>query len=82
MFYYRRLLAFERVQAIFYIYNLPVKLFGSCANGIAIKNSDVDIAIDEKVLDSFAYYTESPYLRIVEALEFFYKIFQNLDWVV
>ncbi|MFM7855008.1 MAG: nucleotidyltransferase domain-containing protein [Flammeovirgaceae bacterium] len=31
-------------------YNIPIKLFGSCANGIAVKNSDIDIAIDQAIL--------------------------------
>ena len=31
-------------------YSIPIKLFGSCASGIAVKNSDIDIAIDQSIL--------------------------------
>lgn len=34
---------------------MPIKIFGSCANGIAIKNSDIDIAIDNSIVNYFPY---------------------------
>ena len=37
------------------MFGIKVKLYGSCACGIAIKNSDLDIALSEEVLDSFEY---------------------------
>ena len=39
-------------------YGVPIKVFGSCANGIAIKNSDIDIAIDNSIKNYFAYCPE------------------------
>lgn len=33
---------------------IPIKLFGSCANGIAIKNSDIDIALDNSITSYFS----------------------------
>jgi predicted nucleotidyltransferase len=35
------------------VYGIPIKLFGSCANGIAIKNSDIDIAFDNSITNYF-----------------------------
>ena len=46
----QRVLAFERIQNILHVYQIPVTLYGSCASGIAIEQSDVDIAIDDKIL--------------------------------
>lgn len=60
-FFERRVLAFKRVESLLQLYEVPVKLYGSCASGIAIENSDVDIAIDEKIL---MYYHELPSLRL------------------
>lgn len=34
-------------------FGIPIKLFGSCANGIAIKNSDIDIALDNSITSFF-----------------------------
>ena len=31
-------------------YSIPIKLFGSCASGIAVRNSDIDIAVDNSIL--------------------------------
>lgn len=56
MYHNARLIAFERVKFILQIYNIPIKLFGSCANGIAIKNSDIDIAIDGSVMNYFSHF--------------------------
>ena len=49
-YYERRIIAFERIQFLLQFYSIPIKLFGSCANGIAVKNSDIDIAIDKSIL--------------------------------
>lgn len=35
------------------LYGIPIKLFGSCANGIAIKDSDIDIALDNCITNYF-----------------------------
>jgi DNA polymerase sigma len=35
-----------------------IKVFGSCANGIAIKDSDIDIAIDNSIVNYFSYCKE------------------------
>jgi predicted nucleotidyltransferase len=42
----RRVLGFERLRTLLGLYELPVRLYGSCACGIVVKNSDVDIAVD------------------------------------
>jgi len=38
---------------------VPIKIFGSYANGIAIKNSDIDIAVDNSILNYFPYCEEN-----------------------
>lgn len=48
---------------------MPIKIFGSCANGIAIKNSDIDIAIDNSIVNYFPYCADSQ------------KIGFALDWL-
>lgn len=45
------MIAFQRIQFLLSFYNIQIKLFGSCANGIAIKNSDIDIAVDSFILN-------------------------------
>lgn len=47
--------AFERIQYLLHLYSIDIKLFGSCANGIAIKNSDIDIAVGCNILQHFQY---------------------------
>ena len=55
-YHVRRMVAFERIQSV--LHQLPIKLFGSCANGITIKNSDIDIAIDSMILNYFSQSSE------------------------
>lgn len=61
-----RVIAFERIKFILQWYSVPIKVFGSCANGIAIKNSDVDIAIDNSIINYFHYCPEET--RVTSAL--------------
>lgn len=49
------MLAFERISAIFRLYNVQCRLFGSCASGITIQESDIDIAINEEILAMFGH---------------------------
>jgi predicted nucleotidyltransferase len=62
-FYDRRLIAYERIQFILGMWKIPIKLFGSCASGITIKNSDIDIAVDNSILNYFMHLAESSRLR-------------------
>lgn len=50
-----RVKAYRRVMEFFGIFSVKTKLFGSCACGIAIDSSDVDMAIGESILDFFPY---------------------------
>jgi predicted nucleotidyltransferase len=52
-FYERRIISYERIQFILGLWNIPIKLFGSCASGITIKNSDIDVAVDNSILNYF-----------------------------
>jgi predicted nucleotidyltransferase len=47
-------------------YSIEIQLFGSCACGIAIKNSDIDIAVKSEIVSMFEYLPEN--LRLMGAL--------------
>ena len=70
-----RVVAFERIKFILELYNVPIKVFGSCANGIAIKNSDIDIAIDNSIVNYFHYCPEET--RVTASLESLENIFSS-----
>ena len=48
-------------------------MFGSCANGIAVKNSDIDIAIDQSILSWMELIPDHEKVRL--ALERLQEIF-------
>jgi len=45
------------------LWKVPIKLFGSCASGITIKNSDIDIAVDNSILNYFQHLSENYQLK-------------------
>ena len=45
-----RVLAYERLHYILSLCGIGINLYGSCASGIAINNSDIDAALDEEIL--------------------------------
>lgn len=53
MYYDNREMAFERLKDVLACINCVPKLYGSCCVGLAIKNSDVDVTIDEAVLNQY-----------------------------
>jgi len=63
-YYERRIVAYERIQFLLQYYSVPIKLFGSCANGIAVKNSDIDIAIDQSILQWIEMIPETERVRV------------------
>lgn len=68
-----RVVAFERIKFVLECYGVPIKVFGSCANGIAIKNSDIDIAIDNSIINYFPYCSEET--KVTFALEWLENVF-------
>lgn len=56
-------------------YNISIRLFGSCASGIAIKNSDIDIAVDNSILAHYDYLPEN--LKLLGALESLEQVFAS-----
>lgn len=72
-------MAYERIQFILGMWKIPIKLFGSCASGITIKNSDIDIAVDNSILNYFMHLAESNRLR--GALEQLEQLLQQQPWV-
>jgi len=63
-YYERRIVAYERIQFLLQYYSVPIKLSGSCANGIAVKNSDIDIAIDQSILQWIEMIPETERVRV------------------
>ena len=57
------------------LYSIPIKLFGSCASGIAIKSSDIDVAVDNSILAMYEYLPEG--MRFGGALESLEQLFQS-----
>jgi predicted nucleotidyltransferase len=72
-------IAFQRIQFLLQYYNVPIKLFGSCASGIAVRNSDIDIAIDNSILTFMDFLPEPE--RIKAALERLEELFQTQAWI-
>ena len=56
-------------------------MYGSCASGITVENSDVDMALDDKILRLYQYL---PTLRdqLEAALEYLSEIFGQIPWIV
>lgn len=67
------MLAFERLKYLFEFYGIFIKLYGSCACGIAIENSDLDVAVDDSILEMCAD-SESPQARVEQALRYIEQI--------
>lgn len=61
------------------MWKIPIKLFGSCASGITIKNSDIDIAVDNSILNYFMHMPENT--RLKGALQQLQQLFQQQPWV-
>ena len=74
-----RLVAFNRVQCIMGL-DVELILFGSCANGLMIERSDLDIAITHSVLNYFAYGSLKE--RVVYALTHFHGLFLQQPWIL
>lgn len=58
---------------------MNIELFGSCASGIAIQNSDIDIAVKNEILSYFDYVPD--HLRLIGALEYLQQIFASQDYI-
>ena len=61
------------------MWKVPIKLFGSCASGITIKNSDIDIAVDNSILNYFLHLSETN--RLKGALEQLEQLLLQQPWV-
>jgi DNA polymerase sigma len=55
-------------------------LFGSCASGIAIRDSDIDIAINERILRYFEKFHEKKN-EMNAALDFMSSVFESIPWI-
>jgi DNA polymerase sigma len=75
----RRVIAFQRIQFLLQYYNVPIKLFGSCASGIAVRNSDIDIAVDNSILMYMDFLPENEKIRA--SLEKLEELFLTQPWI-
>lgn len=69
------MIAFERLQFLLSYSYMQIELFGSCANGIATKHSDIDIAVKQQILGYFEHIPEN--MRLQSALEYLKEIFET-----
>ena len=79
LYHDRRMVAFERIQFLLSFYYVQIELFGSCASGIAIQNSDIDIAVKPEILKYFQHIPE--HLRLQAALENLQQIFSTQPYI-
>lgn len=73
------MIAFQRIQFLLQFYSIPIKLFGSCASGIAVRNSDIDIAVDNSILMYMDFLPEHE--KIKAALEKLEELFLTQPWI-
>jgi predicted nucleotidyltransferase len=76
----QRALAFDRIQVLLFMHKVGIRLYGSCANSIAIKNSDIDIAIEEGILTWYPCLA-TPKAKLIAALQYLSHIFSQLPWI-
>ena len=57
-----------------------IKLYGSCACGIAIENSDVDVAISENILNNYPWISK-PHDQVNAVFEYLQTYFLQLSWI-
>jgi len=79
LYHGRRMVAFERIQFLLSFYYVQIELFGSCASGIAIQSSDIDIAVKPEILNYFEHVPE--HLRLQAALENLQQIFSTQPYI-
>ena len=72
-------MAFERIQFLLSFYYIQIELFGSCASGIAIQNSDIDIAVKSEILNYFEHVPE--HFRLQAALNNLHQILSTQPYL-
>jgi DNA polymerase sigma len=71
--------SFNRIQHTLKPYGIELLLFGSCANGLALERSDVDIALSANVFNFFPFGTIKE--RTAFALEDIHKLLATKKWI-
>ena len=80
LYFESRVVGYERLFHVLSLYGIGLKLYGSCACGIAIGNSDLDTVVDESILLWFNYYPD-PYSKIAAAFEMLEGYLGNFKWI-
>jgi|JI6StandDraft_1071083.scaffolds.fasta_scaffold120438_1 DNA polymerase sigma len=74
-----REVSFNRLQHTLKPYGVELLLFGSCANGLALERSDVDVALSASVLNFFPYGSIKE--RTAFALENIHNLLSTKKWI-
>ena len=75
-----RVLGFERLKFIMDSIGAEIKLYGSCACGIAIENSDVDVAIAENILNYYPW-IYNPHEQVNAVFEYLQAYLLQFPWI-
>jgi DNA polymerase sigma len=62
-------------------WGISIKIFGSCATGLALANSDIDLAVDPSILNYFYAVFGSNKEKVSMALCSIMKILENRPWI-
>jgi DNA polymerase sigma len=60
---------------------VSIKIFGSCATGLALANSDIDLAVDLSILNYFYAVFGTTKDKVCMALGNIMKMIENRGWV-
>lgn len=76
-----RLVAFNRMAYLLNAYGVSIKIFGSCATGLALANSDIDLAVDPSITHYYYSAPVSEKEKVCLALEFIKTMISARPWV-
>lgn len=76
-----RLVAFNRIQYLLSALGISIKIFGSCATGLALANSDIDLAVDPSILNYFYTVFGNGKEKVCMALSWIMKLIEGRSWI-
>lgn len=74
-------MAFNRIQYLLSSWGVSIKIFGSCATGLALANSDIDLAVDPSILNYFYAVFGNNKEKVCMALCSILKMIEGRSWV-
>lgn len=76
-----RFVAFHRIQYLLSSWGVSIKIFGSCATGLALANSDIDLAVDPSILSYYYHNFAGPKEKVCMALNFINRLIETRSWI-